>query len=134
MLGQLLQLLGDVAPREDARVDRRVERAHLAADERRNGREVGDRRDVDPVRGEVLTRAVGRVQLDAKPLEIPRESGQPVAVGDREQRTHLRGSSSGRFVGAAEADPGTETIPGPRLGWHVCGRVYPAPWHTRTAS
>ena len=47
----------------------------------------------------------------AQPLEIPRESGQPVAVGDREQRTHLRGSSSGRFVGAAEAGPGTETIP-----------------------
>jgi hypothetical protein len=46
----------------------------------------------------MLARAVGRVQLDAQPLEVARESGDPVAIGDREQRTHLRGSSSGRFV------------------------------------
>ena len=36
LVGELLELLGDVATGEDAGVDRRVERADLAADERRH--------------------------------------------------------------------------------------------------
>ena len=96
-------------------VDRGVERLDLAADERRHGRQVGDGRDLDAVGGEVLTGAVGGEQLDAERLEVPRESRDPLAVGDREQRTHLRGSSSGRFVGAPFA-AGRGTDPGPLLG------------------
>ena len=76
------------------------------ADEGRDRGQVGDRGGLDPIRGEMLTGAVSGKQLDAELLEVPRESSDPLAVGDREQRTHLRGSSSGRFVGAAEADPG----------------------------
>ena len=127
VLDQLLELLGDVAPREDAGVDRRVERPHLAADERRHRGQVGDGRDVDAVRGEMLARAVGREQLDAQPLEIPRESGQPVAIGHREQRTHLRGSSSGRFVGACRGRPRDGTIPRAVPGGHVRGASIPQP-------
>ncbi len=95
VVGELLELLGDVAPGEDAGVDRRVERADLAADERRDRRQVGHRADLDPVGGEMVAGAVGREQLDAEPLELAGESRDALAVGHREQRTHLRGSSSG---------------------------------------
>ena len=117
VLGQLLELARDVAAGEDPGVDRRVERPHLPADERRDRGQVGDRGGLDPVRGEMLTGAVGGIQLDAELLEVPRESRDPLAVGDREQRTHLRGSSSGRFVGAPFAT-GRGTGPGaaPGLG------------------
>ena len=93
MRDQLLQLVRHVAAGEDARVDRRVECPDLAADEGRDGGQVADRRRLDAVRREVLARAVRGEDLDAQLLELTRESGDSLAVCDREQRTHLRGSS-----------------------------------------
>src|SRR3954462_14719666 len=79
----------------------------------------------------MVPRAVGGVELDAEPLQIPRESGDSLAVGDREQRTHLRGSSSGRFVAPVAAGwgpvprpprrGGGGPPPAPRPGGHVEG-------------
>ena len=92
VLGELEELLVTVAPGEDAGVDRRVEGPDLAADERRDGGQVGDRRGLDAVRGEVLAGAVGGDELDAEALQLARERGKALAVGHRQQRSHVRGS------------------------------------------
>ena len=63
---QLRELGGDVAPGEDAGVDRVVEGLDLAADVGLALGQVGDRGDLDAVRGEVLARAVGREDLDVE--------------------------------------------------------------------
>ena len=73
---------------EDAGVDRVVERLHLAADERRHGGQVRDRRDVDAFAGEVLARPVGRVDLDAEGSQVAGELRDPVPIRDGEKGSH----------------------------------------------
>jgi hypothetical protein len=82
VLGQLVELGLDVAPREDAGIDRGVERLDLPADERRDLRQVGDRRDLDALSGEVLPRAVGGIDLDVELTQLASEGGNSLSVGD----------------------------------------------------
>ena len=98
VLHQLLQLVRVVPPGEDAGVDRRMKGADLAADERGNGRQVADRGRLDAVRGKMLAGAVRGEQLHAQGLQLSRERGDSLAPGNREQRTHLGGSSSGFYL------------------------------------
>ena len=65
-----------------------MERLDLAADERRNLRQLGDRGDLDAIACEVLTRAVGGVDLDAERDEIAGQPRDALAVGDRQQGSH----------------------------------------------
>ena len=88
VLGQLGELGRDVAPGEDAGVDRWVERLDLPADERRDRRQVGDRPDLDPIGGEMLAGAVGGEHLDAQTGQVAGEGRHTVAVRDREQGSH----------------------------------------------
>ena len=125
VVGELLELLGDVAAGEDPGVDRGMEGPDLAADERRHRGQVGDGRDLDPVRGEVLARAVGGEHLHAEALQLARERGDALAVGHREQRTHLLGSSSGVRSGAPFAPDRGRIRAAP--GGHVRRRVYRGP-------
>jgi hypothetical protein len=99
VLRELEQLLIAVAARQDPRVDRRVERPDLAADERRDLGQVGDRRRLDAIRGKVLAGSVGGDDLDPEGLEVAGERAEALAVGDGEQRSHLRGSSRGGTSG-----------------------------------
>ena len=126
VIGELGELLGDVAPREDAGVDRGMERPDLAADERRHLGQVGDGGDVDAVRREVLAGPVGREDLDIEPLQLAREGGDALAVCHREQRTHLLGSSSGVRVGRSVSDPDRGRIQA-APGGYVRRRVYRDP-------
>ena len=74
---ELAQLFGDVAPGEDSRIDRRVERLDLAADERRDARQLGDGADLDPVAGEMLAGTVGREDLHAEREQVTRQPEIP---------------------------------------------------------
>ena len=104
---ELAQLLRYVAPGEDPRVDRRMERLDLAADERRHARQFRDGADFDAVPGEMLAGAVGGEDFHAEPEQVTGQSGDSVAVGDRQQGSH----------------PGLD-LPSPRShALDVCGRV-----------
>ena len=85
---QLGHLGLDVAPGEDARVDRRVEGLDLAADQGRHPGQVRDGADVDAVGGEVVAGAVGGEDLDLEGQQVPGQSRDPLAVGDRQQGSH----------------------------------------------
>ena len=80
---QLLELLGLVAPREDAGIDGVVEGLDLAVEHRRNAGHLGDGPDLDAVLGEVLTGPVGGVELDVERLQASRECGDSVPRRDR---------------------------------------------------
>ena len=80
LLDQLLQLFRDVAPGEDAGIDRGVERLDLATDERGDVRQLGDGGNVDAVGGKVLAGAIGREHLDAEHGEFPGEFRDSVPV------------------------------------------------------
>ena len=77
---ELLELGGDVAPGEDAGVDRVVEGLDLSADVGFALGQLGDRRDRHALGGEVLAGAVGGVDLDADVEEVARERGDAVSV------------------------------------------------------
>ena len=79
---ELGQLVGHVAPGEDAGVHGRVERLDLSADERRNLGQVRHAADLDPLAGEVLARAVGRDDIHVEAAQVPRKFGDTVAVRD----------------------------------------------------
>ncbi len=103
VLFELLELLGHVAAGEDAGIDRGVERLDLPADERRNLGQLRDRRDLDPVGGEVVAGTVGRVDLDVEVTQGSRERRYAVAIRDRKQGSHpgvlpSLGSASGAPV------------------------------------
>ncbi len=79
---ELGQLLGHVAPREDARIHGRVEGLDLSADERRHLGQVGHAADFHALAGQVLAGAVGGHDLDIEALQVPRERGDPFPVRD----------------------------------------------------
>ena len=79
---QLLDLGRDVAPRQDARVDRVVEGLDLPADVGLALGQGRDRIDLDPFRGEGVARAVGGVDLDAEAEEVAGEVDDAVSVRD----------------------------------------------------
>ena len=79
---ELLHLAGHVAAGQDPGVDRVVEGLDLAADRGLAVGQVGDRRDLDAVAGEVLARAIGRIDLDIEGTQFARQRGDPIAVGD----------------------------------------------------
>ena len=82
LLSQLVELTLDVAPGEDPCIDRGVEGLHLPADERRDLGQVGDRRHLDALAGEVLARPVGGVDLDTELTQLAGERRDPCTVGD----------------------------------------------------
>ena len=86
--GQLLELGWIVAAGEDPGVDSWMERLDLAADERRDVGQVGDRADLDAVLGQVVAGAVGREDLDAEGEQLPREGADAIAAGHRDQGSH----------------------------------------------
>ena len=110
VLGQLGQLLRPVAAGQDAGVDRRVEGLDLAAGQRRDVRQDGDRGDLHPLGGERLARAVRGVDLDAQAQQLRGQGGQALPIGDREQGTHSAPPSAG-FPGHAPAG-GTRGVGG----------------------
>ena len=79
---QLLELGGDVAAGQDPGVDRVMERLDLAADVGLALGQLGDRIDLDTLAGEMVTGALGRVDLDVEREEIARERGDAVSVRD----------------------------------------------------
>ena len=101
VLGQLGQLLRAIAAREDAGVDRGVERLDLAAEEGRDVGEGGDGRGLDAFRAQRLPGPVGGVELDAQALQLLREVDDALPVSHGEQ-----GSHSGSSVSWAMAQPG----------------------------
>ena len=82
LLAKLVELGLDIAPREDPRVHRRVERLQLAADQWRYLGQVRDGQDLDAFGRKVLAGAVGRVDLDAELTQLAGESADPSPVGD----------------------------------------------------
>ena len=124
VVGELVELLGDVAAGEDAGVDRRMERPDLAADERRHLGQVGDGGDLDPVRGEVLAGPVGREHLDARAAASSRAKA--------EMPSRLATESSARTCSVPPPAFGSGAPFGARIGrWiraapggHVGRRVY----------
>ena len=78
--GEALQVGWHVASRQDPRVDLRVERSHLATDERLGRGQIADGTCLDPVGRERVASPVGRVQLDAEIAQVAREVGDPVTV------------------------------------------------------
>ena len=79
---QLLDLGRDVAPGEDARVDRVVEGLDLPADVGLALGQRGDRIDLDPFGGQRVARAVGGVDLDAEAEQVAGEVDDAVSVRD----------------------------------------------------
>ena len=82
LLIQLVELALDVAPGENPGIDSRVEGLHLPADERGDMGQVGDRRNLDALAGEVLARPVGGVDLDIQLTQLAGERRDPFTVGD----------------------------------------------------
>ncbi len=79
---ELRELIGDVAPGEDPRVDGRVEGLDLAADERRDLGQVGHAPDRDAFAREVLAGTVGRDDIDLELAQVPRQRSDALAVRD----------------------------------------------------
>ena len=79
---QLLDLGRDVAPGEDAGVDRVVEGLDLAADIGFALGQGGDRIDLDAFRGQRIARAIGGVDLDPEPEQVAGEFDDAVSVRD----------------------------------------------------
>ena len=79
---QLLDLGRDVAPGEDAGVDRVVEGLDLAADIGFALGQGGDRVDLDAFRGQRVARAIGGVDLDPESEQVAREFDDAVSVRD----------------------------------------------------
>ena len=102
VLGQLGELLRPVAAGQDAGVDGRVERLHLAAGQGRDVGQDGDRGDLHTLRRQRLARAVGGEDLHAQAHQLSGQGGQALAIGDREQGTHSAPPSAG-FPGHAPA-------------------------------
>ena len=80
---ELGELVRPVAAREDARVDRVMERLDLAADRGLAVRELDDGGDLDPVGREDLASAVGGEHLDVERAQFAREIRDALAVRDR---------------------------------------------------
>ena len=72
------ELFRDVATGEDPGVDGRMERLDLAADERRDGGDVGDAVDLDALAGQELAGPVRGDELDAEVRQTTRECGDTV--------------------------------------------------------
>ena len=79
---QLLDLGRDVAPGEDAGIDRVVEGLDLAADIGFALGQGGDRIDLDAFRGQRIARAIGGVDLDPEPEQVAGEFDDAVSVRD----------------------------------------------------
>ena len=77
---QLGELLRHVAPGEDPRVDRGVERLDLATDEGWHLGEIGDAADLDVLGGKELARAIRRDHVDAERTKIAGERSDALAV------------------------------------------------------
>ena len=135
VLHELLELLRARRGGRGCRRRSRVEGPDLAADERRDRGEVGDRRGLDAVGGEMLARAVRGEELVAQRLELTRERGD-ARRGSRPRAAHaparflLRRSSVWRPA-AAGIREGSEAAP--RAGASSAASIPWPPWHTRTA-
>ena len=79
---ELGHLLVDVAPGQDPRVDRMVERLDLPADVGWPSVRSVTERDVDALAGEVLARAVGGEHLHVEGMEVPGERRDTLPVRD----------------------------------------------------
>ena len=87
---------GDVAPREDAAVDARVQRLDAPTEHLRELRHVLDRRHREPGLRERVGRSAARDELEAELGETPRELGHTRLVVDGDQRAHSSPTTFGR--------------------------------------
>ena len=81
-------VLGAVAAREQAAVDRRVQRLDAAVEHLREAGVLGDLGHRQAGAGEQLRGAAGREQLDAERRQLARELDDAGLVGDGNQRLH----------------------------------------------
>src|SRR5439155_14694133 len=88
VLGQRRDVLGVIAPRENARVDARVQRLHAPAEHLREVRERLDALDVEAQFLEVRGGAAARDELPAELGESPREDVESRLVVGGDQRAH----------------------------------------------
>ncbi len=88
VLGDDCEVLLELAPSEDARVDVRVERLDAAAEDLRKAGDVLDRRDRESPLGEHGRRAAARHDLEPELGEPARELHDSVLVVDGDQRAH----------------------------------------------
>ncbi len=86
MLGRRAQVRILVAPRQQARVQPRVQRLHAPIHHLREAREVLDRAHLDAGAGQLARGAAGRHELHAQISQPLRERDDPQLVGDRQQR------------------------------------------------
>ena len=92
------QVVARVAPREDARVDARVEGLHAPAEQLGHLRQLLDVRDLEAELLEVRRRAAARDQLEPEPGQAACELVEAGLVPDGDQGAHARGSVDGPRV------------------------------------
>ena len=85
MLGQLGEMVGLVAARQEGGEDVRVERLDAAAQDLGRIGQVGDGNDLDPVLGQVAAGAIGGVALDAGLFQATGELDDAFTVRDGEE-------------------------------------------------
>jgi hypothetical protein len=88
LLVQRLDVVGPVAPREDAAVDARVQRLHPPAEHLGSAGHVFDPRHGETALLEERSGAAARDELEAELLEPARELLEPRLVVDGDQRAH----------------------------------------------
>ena len=84
-----LEVVGTMTPREDAAVDRRVQRLDAAVHHLGKAGHVGDVDDRQAGRRQRLGGAAGRDQFDAAGGEAAAELSQPGFVGNTQNCTHI---------------------------------------------
>ena len=96
VLGQGGEVVGPVAPRQQAAMDRRVQGLDPAVEHLRGTGHRGDLRHRQPSLGKRARRVAGRNQRDAMRCQSAGERHDPGLVVDRDQRAADRARPSGR--------------------------------------
>ena len=121
LLGGRAQVLVLVAPRQQARVQPRVQRLHAPVHHLGEAGEVLDRAHRDPGAGQLARGAAGGDELHAQLGETLRELDDPALVGHRQQRAahaHLAGPAALDPRGSAQL-----TLGGDQLCWETNSRT-----------
>src|SRR5262245_12037497 len=111
-----------VAPREDRRVDPRVQCLHAAAEQLGNLGQLLDPRDLDPVLGQVIRSAAAGDDLDAELREPGCELGQSFLVERGQERaldheiSSLTASGSNRCSASWTRARSVSTVSSSRTG------------------
>jgi hypothetical protein len=103
--GQRVHMGGVVAPRQERRVEARVQRLHPPVEDLLLAGELGDVGDLEPGVAERRGGAAGREDLHPERRQRPGEVGDPGLVGDRDQGAAYA-DRAGRAPGAVEVPVG----------------------------